>query len=176
MDRTRSTTTRPRRKNPGAAKVHCYPGASTNPLSKRQKGIICMLAARAHAVMCIGYSVETWRREQQVVAVAQESLTTCCQADYLTLESHFEYLAGNGGNAFNAAYRDLDERTRQARHALDGSLKDRGLDVSYAEKLCQTQYKRGLDKATADQLWRIKYTVDNRREVCATPKAANCPF
>ncbi len=168
---SRRTAAKPRKSAPGTR----YPGASTNPLTTRQKGVVVMLARRAFNHRRVGGDFNAWRRDEQEKAVGQTSLTVCCQADYNMLVAHFEGLAGEGTKEFQAAYRDLDERTRQARHLLEDALNDRDLDLSYAEAICRTQYKRGLDEATADQLWRIKFTVENRRDAVAK-QTADSPF
>ena len=169
--KSRRPAAKPRKSAPGTR----YPGASTNPLTSKQKGIIVMLAQRAFRHQRAGGDFSVWRREQQEKVAGHDSLTVCCQADFNMLVSHFEGLAGEGTKEFKAAYRDLDERTRQARHLLEDALNDRDLDLAYAEKICRSQYKRGLDQASADQLWRIKFTVENRRSVVAHSTAAE-PF
>ena len=152
-----------------------YPGASTNPLSAKQKGIVCKIARRAFEFRREKGTFEDWRREQQSLAVGIGSLTECTQENYLDLVAHFEGLAGAGDRQFEASHRSLDEEKRQARHKLEEALDDRRLDLSYAEKICRDQYKHGLDDATATQLWNIKFTVEQRRAQVAED-AATQPF
>ncbi len=175
----------------GRASAHHYAGPSQHPLSgphiengrrhPGQKGIIVMLAKRAFDRLRPSLPFEQWRREQQTLAVGIDSLTACTQNDYLPLVAHFEGLAGHGDKQFKAAYRHLDEATRQARWLLDEALRARGLGESYAATICRTQYRRELDKATAEQLFNLRFTVEARRPVLGKqpvpqPAEADCPF
>ena len=101
MNRPR-TAAKPRK---ASTRSHRYPGASTNPLTAKQKGIVVMLARRAFAHQRAGGDFAAWRRDEQEKAVGQTSLTVCCQADYNMLVSHFEGLAGNAVKEFKAALR-----------------------------------------------------------------------
>ena len=173
MNRATSSPT-PRRSAP--AQGHRYPGASTNPLTKKQKGIICEIAGRAFRHRGEVGKLEDWRREQQFLAVKQRSLTACGQSDFLPLVAHFEGLAGEGGRQFNAALRNEDEAKRQARFNLEVALNDRELDITYAEAICRDTYKCALDDAEPAQLTNVIYTVKARRKVGAAAAASADPF
>ena len=172
-------TSSPTRRRSAPAQGHRYPGASTNPLTKKQKGIICEIAGRAFRHRGEVGKLEDWRREQQFLAVKQRSLTACGQSDFLPLVAHFEGLAGEGGRQFNAALRNEDEAKRQARFNLEVALNDRELDLAYAEKICRDQNKCGLDAADPAQLLRVKFTVEARRAAVSdveSSAAATDPF
>ncbi len=150
---------------------HGNGGASQHPLSKKQKGIICRIAARAFEHRGATGDAKEWRREQQHAAVGVGSLTDCTQEHYNDLVAHFEGLAGEAGRQFNATLRQEDEELRQKRHNLAVALEERGLDASYAESICRDQYKCGLEKATAGQLFNLLKTVKSRRSVVGKPAA-----
>ena len=74
--------------------------------------------------------------------------------------------------------RDADNDRRIARYKLDQALRERGLGESYAAAICRTQYRCSLAEASPRQLWRLVYTIRNRRRPArpAAQPAGEVPF
>lgn len=86
------------------------------------------------------------------------------QRDYGTLRAAYLDAAGDVGAAFETLVRDEDNPRRVAMHHLSKSCAERGLTLSYPAAICRRQYRCGLSEATAAQLWRLVFTVRNRRK------------
>lgn len=158
-----------------------------SPLTNEQKAIIGQLAHAAWLVCpdrealleCNGEMSATavekaWRHVEQGKAVGIQSLCECSQAHYGRLKAHFEQLGGRTAAAQRTAARDSDNDRRVARFKLDEALRERGLSTGYVVSICRRQNRCELDQATAKQLWRLVYTVRNRRKP-ARPAAAAKP-
>jgi hypothetical protein len=139
-------------------------------LSKAQKATLCILAREAYDRVGIhtGDDLAEWRHAEQTAAVGKASLCDCVQDDFLPLKAHFLNLCGESGRAMNAHIRHQSEDKRVAMHKLEASCRERGLEMGYPAAICRTQYKCTLDEASAPQLWRLVYTVRNRRSTTPT--------
>jgi len=157
------------------------------PLSKLQKADIAIAARAAYdawpereAFEAINQEFtatarfEAWRREEQVKACGVRSLRACTQAHYGRLMAHFQALAGHAAQAARTRARDQDNDRRIARYKLDQALRERGLQIGYAAALCRDKFKRTLDDATKEQLWKLVFTVRSRRKAPAAK--SNNPF
>jgi hypothetical protein len=147
------------------------------PLSSLQKREIAQLARRAYeawserdafeainAEQSKPACFESWRHVEQGKACGVQSLCACTQAHYGRLVAHFQALCGHSAAAMRTLVRDADNDRRIARYKLDEALRERGLGTGYAAAICQRQYRCDLDAANAKQLWRLVYTVRNRRK------------
>lgn len=113
-----------------------------------------------------------WRHVEQGKAAGIQSLREMTQAHYGRVLAHFQRLAGHEAVAQRTLVRDQDNPRRIARWKLDQALRERGLDAGYAAAICRRQYRCGLDEASERQLWRLVYTVRNRRPATPAPAAA----
>lgn len=160
--------------------VHRYPRGGA--LSHNQKAALCILARQTFdAIATATLDFNHWRREEQFNAVGKLSLCDCIQADYLRLKAHFENLAGKSGRAFDTLIRAETDEARIAMHKLREACADAGVQLEYAEKICRVQYKCALDEANEKQLWRLVYTVRNRKRdsratVAKDAKMVEVPF
>lgn len=155
------------------------------PLSKLQKADIARAARAAweawpereafeaiNAEFSASARFEAWRREEQSKACGVRSLRAATQAHYGRLLAHFQALAGREAQAARTRARDADNDRRIARWKLDQALRERGLQVGYAAAICRTQFRCALDEAEAKQLWKLVFTVRNRRK----PAKSDNPF
>jgi hypothetical protein len=157
-----------------------------SPLSIEQKRIIAQHARRAYerwsgredferandglskTEMC-----NAWRHVQQGEAVGIQSLCECTQAHYNRLVAHFMALAGAPDAAMRTRARDFDNDRRIARYKLDEALRERGLREEYAAAICRRQYRCGLADANSHQVWRLVFTIRNRRPAVTEATASN---
>jgi hypothetical protein len=142
----------------------------STPLTHEQKGILCQAARRAfdHQVElgAIGDSADPqdWRREQQIIATGKESLTSCTQDDFAPLLARFAHLEGKDDVALRWELRAQTHPKRVALSKLQEACREAGVDYpGYPETICWTQNKCGIEDATAKQIWRLVFTVRNRR-------------
>lgn len=157
------------------------------PLSNLQKREIAIVARRAYDAwsgreafeaanpeLSRTACFEAWRHVQIRAAVhVTESLRECTQAHYGTVLAHFKGLAGDAAGAQRTRVRDADNPRRIARYKLEEALRHAGLQLGYAYAICRTQNKCSLEEASAKQLWRLVFTVKNRRKHFAgQPKPA----
>lgn len=119
-----------------------------------------------------------WRHVEQGKACGIQSLRECSQDHYGRILAHFEALAGDTAAAARTLGRDADNERRLARYKLDQALRERGLETGYAAAICRQQYRCPLDQATAGQLWRLLYTVRNRKKPlpAAAKPVGEAPF
>lgn len=146
-----------------------YPGERHGPLDNGQKARLCIMAREAFERMHSrepfnAAELAAWRREQQVKACGIDSLTAVTQAHWPALEAHFLDLQGESGRAFTRLLQPELKAQRLARFKLTAALKERGLAEGYAAAICRMQYKCDLDAATARQLWRLVFTIRNRKK------------
>ena len=159
---------------------HAYPSPST-PLGNGQKARLCILARRAWEQLAAvsgqpsAVSFDDWRREQQAAACGKRSLRLATQNDYLLIRARFLDLLGESGEAFEDLVRQQSEGRRLAWNKLETACKERGLALAYPDAICRTEYKCGLEDATEQQLWRLVYTVRNRRKVGQASRLSNHP-
>jgi ribosome modulation factor len=116
-----------------------------------------------------------WRHVEQGKAVGIQSLTEMTQAHYGKVLAHFQRLAGNLAAADHTLARDADNGRRVARFKLDEALRERGLSEGYAASICRSQNRCTLDHATEKQLWRVFYTVRNRRPALSSSNGPALP-
>lgn len=113
-----------------------------------------------------------WRHVEQGVACGGiQSLREMTQAHYGRVLAHFKALAGDGDGAARTLARDADNPRRIARFKLDQALRERGLSLGYVIAICRRQFRCELDQANASQVWKLVYTVRNRRPAVAAPPA-----
>jgi hypothetical protein len=144
-----------------------YPSPG-GPLSREQKARICIMAREAFQITTDDADFTDWRRDQQLRACGKESLKEAVQSDYLPLRAHFENLLGKSDRALETHLRAAQEPQRIAMMKLRAACDDAGLDLAYPSKICRQQYKCELDEANANQLWRLVFTVRNRKKKKAT--------
>jgi hypothetical protein len=114
-----------------------------------------------------------WRHVQQGQAVGIQSLRMCTQDHFGRLKAHFLKLAGEDEAATRAIVRDQDNGRRIAFFKLEQNLRERGLEMSYAGAICRNQFKCSLAEATEQQLWKLVYTVRNRKKPVKHAAAAD---
>jgi len=147
-------------------------------LSKCQKATLCQLARRAWELWpereaflranpeySATAAFEAWRRVQQRQACGVESLRSCTsEHHYLLLRSHWNAAIGNHERAASDLLKHANEARLVVLHKLRESCLERGLDYpGYPGAICRRQYKCALEDAGEKQLWRLVYTVRNRR-------------
>jgi hypothetical protein len=149
----------------GSPKPRDYePDAGWKPLSNTQKAALAILAKKAAKMMGepeSGPAHDDWRHDQAYKACG-ERIKFARQEHWQRLHSHFLDLSGHHKRAFEVATDDGNKK-RIALYKLTGELGKRGLALSYAEKICLTQYRCDLAGATAQQVWRLVYTVRNSK-------------
>ena len=173
---------------------NCSPSTrSMSPLSIEQKRIIAQHARaafqrwpgrenfeRANDGLAKTEIFNAWRHVEQGNAVGIQSLCECTQAHYNRLVAHFKEFSGDAAGAMRTRARDIDNDRRIARYKLDEALRERGLDICYAAAICRRQYRCGIDEANKQQLWRLVFTVKNRRtpisKATATAEQESNPF
>jgi hypothetical protein len=162
-----------------------------SPLSHTQKRAIAIAARRAYQAwpereafeaingdMSRTAVFDAWRHVETGKACGIQSLRECSQAHYGRILAHFQRLAGDTAAATRTQARDADNDRRIARYKLDQALRERGLGESYAAAICRTQYRCSLAEASPRQLWRLVYTIRNRRRPArpAAQPAGEVPF
>ncbi|MCX6908124.1 MAG: sigma-70 family RNA polymerase sigma factor [Verrucomicrobia bacterium] len=140
------------------------------PLDNGQKAHLCILAREAfehvHGRPASSEAeFNAWRYEQAAEECGVSSLCAATQREYKLVEARFLRLKGQARAAVRAHERAATEPTRLAMFKLREALRERGLAESYAEAICRRQFKRGLNEASARQLWCLVFTVRNRRKV-----------
>lgn len=149
---------------------NAYPGRPPTPLTRRQKMELCVAARAAHRRMGGGAPADVWRRAEAVKAAGCR-VSEATQNEYLRLLAHFQDLAGDSGRALETELRSAEEPRRVALRKLRLECAARGLSMGYPEAICRRQYKCGLDEAAPNQLWRLVFTVRNRRKKAAKKEA-----
>lgn len=144
------------------------------PLDNGQKANLCILAKEAFALAFTDLDLESWRRSEQVAAVGKASLRDCVQADFLPLQAHFLRLGGEEGDATRTENRALAEPKRVAMAKLRAECAAREMALSYPAAICARQFKCRLEEASAGQIWKLVFTVRNRRKPVA--KNVDEPF
>jgi hypothetical protein len=156
------------------------------PLTIPQKSYLSQLARRSFARDCAlargrgetpdtsSLAADKFRHEHVTAASGKNGLRCCSQDDYGAVKAHFLDLLGETGHAMNALVHQQGNARRVAEYKLVQACQDTGLSITYAAKICATQFKCSLDDATAKQLWCLMFTIQNRgrkvtfrEEVCA---------
>ena len=147
------------------------PLASAKPAGRAEIQRLAIFARAAWedcGARAAGVPFDDWRHDQ--VRMATEGRATGLRdlrrGDWRVVAAHFLSLSGKVRPAFRTAKRagreDRDEAAHKLREACDEA---RVMWPDYPAAICRQQYKCGLDEATAKQLWRLYYTVRNRRHV-----------
>lgn len=146
------------------------PDCAWQPLSKEQRQGLAMLAKRAWRIHGRGEDENTWRREQSIRACGRR-ITEAGQRDFLPLRAHFLDLVGASDVAMNCHLAHDTEPQRIALHRLTIECQKRRLPLAYPEAICRRQYKCCLAEASAPQIWRLVFTIRNRRPAASSPRS-----
>lgn len=161
--------TRPADAPAGAARrrpTDYAPDIAQRPLSRKQKARLCILARQAAEQLGApqtGPAHHQWRHDQAIAACGHR-ISAARQAHWADLHAWFVDRAGRADAAFTTLMRADDNPRRIAMHKLREALTQRGLAEAYAAAICQRQNKCPLHDASAPQLWRLLFTVRNRRK------------
>jgi hypothetical protein len=139
------------------------PSRDMAPLTREQKASLSMLARKAWRRLGRGENENAWRHAQAIKAVGRR-ISEGVQRDFLPLRAHFLDLAGHTGAALDTLLAAESEKHRIALFKLGQACSQRGLPLSYPEAICKRQYRCSLAEATAPQIWRLFFTVRNRRQ------------
>lgn len=143
---------------------HYAPDLAWQPLSREQRQGLAILSKRAWDRWGRGVAFDAWRHEQCIKAVGRR-ITEAGQADFLPLRAHFLNLVGQSGAAMNTLLAAESEPRRIAMYKLTQECQRRGLRLAYAEAICRTQNRCALAEANAKQIWRLVFTIKNRRSL-----------
>lgn len=148
-----------------------------SPLSKLQKRELSQLSDRAFEAVATAARERgedppmdwkaraEFRHAEVAKAVSKAGLRCCSQADYASVKAHFLHLAGRDGEAMTWHMRAQTEPRRQAETVLFREVQAAaaaGITPKYVEAICCTQYRCCIAEASANQLWKLVYTVRNR--------------
>jgi len=146
------------------------------PLTRSQKAYLAQLSERAFnrsAAIARGRGEspatdtrtrDTWRHQQVAQACGKLGLRCCSQDDYKLVEGHFLEALGDHAQAFEAFTRAATNDRRVAEYKLREACKEAGLSLNYANAICRNQNRgANLDQVDARVLWRLVYTIRNRR-------------
>ena len=149
------------------------------PLSNEQKANLCIVARKAFDYLLeagkLGESatLEEFRHEVQLKTVGKESLTNCTQDDYAPLMAAFYHLAGEDGLAMKWILRGQTNPKRIALAKLGEACVEAGVKYpDYPSAICRHRYKCALEDLKPNQIWKIFYTVRNRRDSVHRQEAA----
>lgn len=138
------------------------PDASWKGLSHIQKGKLSMLAAEAYKHQRVqGIDLAEWRHEIAISACGVR-ISEATQSHWADLHSAFLDLSGKPEAALRTQIRSGDNKRRIAMHKLTKALEAHSLHPTYAESICQAQFKLPLTEASAKQLWCLFFTITNR--------------
>jgi hypothetical protein len=144
-------------------------------LTNQQKQRLAILAREAYAKAPQrdrdAADFNDWRHEQVATACGKLGLRCASQADYKAIEAHFLQLVGQEGKALKALVRSQTEGRRQAEYKLVKECESAGFHISYAEKICWNQNRCSLFDASEKQIWKVFFTVRNRKNGKAKAKA-----
>lgn len=150
----------------------------TARLTSVQKQRLAMLSRQAFAAQgrAVGETkFDLWRHEQAIKAVGRR-ISEALQADFLPLKAHFLNLLGKPVAAMQAHMRHETEPQRVALWKLARECEAKGLPLSYATTICRHQNRCRLEDASAKQLWRLVFTIRNRKRGPAAPEDDNIPY
>lgn len=139
------------------------PDAGWKPLTRNQKTRLVLLAKRGWAAAGEPGEFDPWRQDVAVQACGRR-ISEASQKHWADLKAEFQSRAGDEAGAFETQLREGDNKRRIAMHKLTEALAQKGLPGAYAAAICRTQYKCPLEEASAGQLWRLFYTVKNRKK------------
>lgn len=115
-----------------------------------------------------GVPFDDWRHDQVSLATggAATGLRDLRRGDWRKVAAHFLTLSGKFRPAFRVAKRVGQEDRDEALYKLREACDEAGVMYpDYPAAICRTACKCELDAATAKQLWRLFYTVRNRRHI-----------
>lgn len=145
------------------------PDAGWKGLSDGQKARLSIMARKAAIKQGVSLKkkhLDEWRHSVAIRACGVR-ISEATQSHWDDLFSAFLDLGGKPEAAMNAQIRGLDNKRRIAMHKLTKALEANSLHPSYAETICQTQYRIPLADASAKQLWCLFFTVTNRAKAKA---------
>ena len=156
-------------------KTDYAPAGDTGPLSLGQKRNLVRLARRAFRVAKPSPpaplpggegrdAFDAWRNAVAIRACGLR-IREATQRDWGALRAAFQDAAGESGQALNTLVRDEDNPRRVALHFLAKACSERGLPLAYPSAICRRQNRCELGEATAAQVWRLVFTVKNRRKI-----------
>jgi LmbE family N-acetylglucosaminyl deacetylase len=146
-------------------------------LTTGQKQHLAILAREAYAAAPQSardaMDLNDYRRREVAKACGKMGLRCATQLDYKNIEAHLLHLLGRDAQALKSYVKAQTEPRRQAMVILQRECNKAGLHISYAQKIARNKnHGLGLDDLNETALWKIIYTVRNRR-----PKTtANQPF
>lgn len=125
-----------------------------------------------------------WRRREISVLFAEvfarrkvdppQSFSALTQNDYAHAMEHFAAIAGDDAAAIEYRRRAVEQGCARVLALIEASCRSRNLAFpEYPDKICIAQNGCLTGFATEDQLWRILFTVRNRRS-CAKKNEAEC--
>jgi hypothetical protein len=136
------------------------------PLSLKQKRILAMNAREAFREIpqgdIDGQTFDEWRHSEVQRVCGKSGFRCCDQDDYAPLMAHFKHLQGEDGAALNWHVRSSGQPRRVAMAVLMRSIGQAGITRGYAEAICRSIFKCGLEEASESQLWKVNSTVRNR--------------
>ena len=142
------------------------------PLDKNQKRILSQLARRAfnrELAMARGRGEKladlnevAFRHQHVAQACGKLGLRCCSQDDYGAVKGHFLNLLGEAGKAFEAIHHGEGNARRVAEFKVVQACEQSGVAVAYAARICASMFKCSLEDASADQLWKLMFTIKNR--------------
>lgn len=142
---------------------HDYSPDAGSLLSRRQKWRLVQLSRKAWiANGCPGCEHDF--RHAEAITACGLRVSEASQRQWAALKAHFENIAGSPDRAINTLIRENDNARRVALYKLKESCRLRGLNLAYANAICRRQNRCDLDDANAAQLWRLNFTVCNRRK------------
>ncbi len=149
-------------------------GASSLPLSKEQKRVLCQWAAQAWRLAGMPYfadqddlpaalrltktqALEVWRHEEQLTACGKRHLTACTQRDYLALRGHWMALLGR----YSAAARDVIEHStgerqvalRKLGHEIEAAKDVIENGAAYVAAIARARYRSKPEDLSAKKIW-----------------------
>lgn len=142
---------------------HYAPAGDTGPLTLHQKRRLVLLAKQAWRKRGQpGESFDAWRHDTSIRACGHR-IREATQRHWASLKAAFQDALGESGHALSTLLRDHDNKRRIALHKLAAECSARGLPLAYPEAICTRQYRCNLHDATAPQIWRLFFTIKNRR-------------
>jgi uncharacterized protein YifE (UPF0438 family) len=150
------------------------------PLTHDQKRILSQLArrafnrelalARGRGEKLAELSEESFRHQQVARATGKAGLRCCTQDDYGAVKACFLDLLGQSGQAFQAVHHGQGNARRVAEYKLVQACETARLPLSYAAKVCASQFRCTLEDASEKQLWCLTFTINNRGRKVAVAK------
>ena len=142
------------------------------PLTNPQKRILSQLArrafnrelalARGRGEKLAAINEVEFRHDHVARACGKIGLRCCTQDDYGAVKAHFLDLLGEHQAAFSAVHHGQGNARRVAEYKLVQACEAAKLPLTYAAKICSSQFRCALEEATEKQLWCLMFTIQNR--------------